>query len=234
MLTARDVMTTEVVTVGPQDTVKNVALLMTTYGISAVPVVDDGGLIGIVSEGDLLHRDELGTCGHHRSWWLELLTGNAALAAEYIKSHAQHVADVMTDRVFTTTPDTPVAEIAEILETKRVKRLPVMKDGKVVGIVSRANLVSAIAKAQRPLVGAANDDVGIRSRILQELRMEPWSTARAGDVAVEDGIVLLRGYYNSVAERDACHVLIENVDGVRRIEDQRSMLVLPLSEYPAI
>src|SRR5215469_281691 len=142
---AADVMTTEVITVGEDASVQDAAKLMAGRGISAVPVVDrERRVIGMVSEGDLLHRAETGA-ERRRSWWLEMVAATNRLAAEYVKSHSASVNDVMTRDVISVTEETAVADVAILLETNRIKRVPVLRDGKLVGIVSRANLVRALA-----------------------------------------------------------------------------------------
>src|ERR1700757_4532857 len=142
---AMDVMTSEVITVDEDASVQSVAKLMAKHGISAVPVVDKHDrVIGMVSEGDLLHRAETGT-ERRRSWWLEMMSSTNKLAGDYIKSHSGRIRDVMTRDVVSVTEETPVANIAVLLETNRIKRVPVVRDGKLVGIVSRANLVRALA-----------------------------------------------------------------------------------------
>src|SRR5271156_2911937 len=142
---AVDVMTSGVITVGENATVPEAAKLLAEHGISAVPVVDnENRVIGMVSEGDLLHRAETGT-ERRRSWWLDMVTSTDQLAAEYIRSHSGRVRDVMTPGVISVTEQTAIAEIAILLETHRIKRVPVLRDGKLVGIVSRANLVQALA-----------------------------------------------------------------------------------------
>ena len=144
---ARDVMVSPVISVKPSCTVKEVAQTLLERRISAVPVVDDTGkLVGIVSEGDLMHRAEIGTQRRH-SWWLRVLTGDDALAAEYTKAHARTVADVMTREVITASPDTPLHEIAALLERRSIKRVPIVRDGALLGIVSRANLLQALASS---------------------------------------------------------------------------------------
>src|SRR5271166_3907831 len=138
---ARDVMTLGVFTVKPTMSVKDVARLFVEQRISAVPVVDDQRkIVGIVSEGDLVHRSEISTQRRH-PWWLVLMAGDEGLAAEYIKAHAKRVADIMTRKVITAEPDTPLQEIAAMLERYGIKRLPIVRNGQLVGIVSRANLV---------------------------------------------------------------------------------------------
>src|SRR5579863_3272865 len=144
---AMDVMTTDVITVEPDRTVQSVATLLADRGISGAPVVDAGGrLVGIVSEGDLLHRAEIGTARRHRerrrSWWLDHFASEAA--REYVKSHGRTVRDIMTQNVVTVSEDTELADVAALLEARRIKRVPVIRDGKIVGIISRANLVRAL------------------------------------------------------------------------------------------
>src|SRR5690349_1899267 len=144
-MNAADVMISNVITVGPAAQLQDVAETLLKNRISAMPVVTaDGKLVGIVSEGDLMRRVETAT-GRRRSWWLAMLTGREVLAAEYVKEHARKVSDVMTHEVITVKPETPLYDIATTLERNGIKRVPVVKDGKVVGIVSRANLLQALA-----------------------------------------------------------------------------------------
>src|SRR5262245_51233763 len=160
---AADVMTSEVISVDPDMSVHALAALLSERGISGVPVVDaEGRVIGIVSEGDLLHRIETGTqrrTGRRRSWWLEGIASDREQARDYVKSHARTVKDVMTRDVVSVSDTTELAEIANLLETKRIKRVPVVRDRKLVGIVSRANLVRAlaIAKSAPPTIGDPDD-----------------------------------------------------------------------------
>ena len=156
---AMDVMTNAVITVDENASVPSAAKLMAKHGISAVPVVDrENRVIGMVSEGDLLHRAEIGT-EHRRSWWLEMASSTNKLAGDYIKSHSGKVKDVMTRDVWSVTEETPVADIAVLLETNRIKRVPVLRDGQLIGIVSRANLVRALAMTVTEVAdGAETDD----------------------------------------------------------------------------
>ena len=142
---AMDMMTSEVITVGEDAKVQEAAKLMAEHGISAVPVVDrDKRVVGMVSEGDLLHRAETGT-ERRRSWWLEIMASTNQLAGEYVRSHSGSVKDVMKSDVISVTEETTVADIAILLETNRIKRVLVLRDDRLVGIVSRANLVRALA-----------------------------------------------------------------------------------------
>jgi CBS domain-containing protein len=166
---ARDLMVSPVVTVQPSASVKEVAKLLLEQGISAVPVVDDQGkLVGVVSEGDLLHRPEIGS-ERRRSWWLLGLTDEETLAAEYVKAHAHKVADVMTRKVITAAPDASLHELATLMEANAIKRVPIVEDGRLVGIVSRANLVRALASAQ-PALEIELSDANIQGQLLAHLQ----------------------------------------------------------------
>jgi CBS domain-containing protein len=148
---AADVMVSNVITIGVNASIGEVAAILLNNHISAAPVIGEKGeLVGIVSEGDLLRRAEIGTTKRH-SWWLELISNEWASANEYIKSHSGKVADVMTRNVITAKPDTPLADIAGLLERNRIKRVPIVEGAKLVGIVSRANILQALASAPKKL-----------------------------------------------------------------------------------
>ena len=217
---AVEVMTTKVITVGENASVAEVAKLLAERGISAVPVVDkDNRVIGMVSEGDLLHRTETGTekC---RSWWLEMMASTNQLAGDYIKSHSANVKDVMTRDVISVSDTTPLADIAILLEANRIKRVPVVRDGKLVGIVSRANLVRALAMSvNEPSSSAELDDRTIRDELLAELKAQKWAEVSPANVTVKDGVVHLWSSYLSEQEKRALVVAAENTPGVRRVED---------------
>jgi CBS domain-containing protein len=217
---ARDVMTSRVVTVTEDASVPEVAKLLADRGISAVPVVDhENRVIGMVSEGDLLHRIETGT-ERHRAWWLDMVASTNRLALDYIKSHSGSVRDVMTRDVISVADTTPVADIAILLEANRIKRVPVLRDGKLVGIVSRANLVRALAMTiDEPSSSAAADDRAIREKLLAELKAQKWAEISPANITVKDGIVHLWSSYYSGQEKRALIVAAENIPGVRRVED---------------
>jgi CBS domain-containing protein len=218
-----DVMTSDVITVDENATVQAAAQLMTEHRISALPVVDQNNrVIGMVSEGDLLHRAETGTERRHL-WWLETGTSNDQLAAEYIKSHSGKVGDVMTRGVISVVEQTAVADIAVRLETHRIKRVPVLRNGKLVGIVSRANLVRALAmKGNGPPSGTEADDRAIRDKLVAELKAQKWAEVSSANITVKDGVVHLWSSYLSLSDRQrrALVLLAENTPGVRRVEDQ--------------
>jgi len=216
---AMDVMTSEVITVGQNTSVQTVAKLLAERGISAVPVVDrENRVIGMVSEGDLLHRAETGT-ERRRSWWLDMMASTNKIAGDYVKSHSGKVRDIMTRDLISVTETTPVADIAVLLETNRIKRVPVVRDGKLVGIVSRANLVRALGMTINEPSSTEADDRTIRDKLLAELKAQRWAEVSPANVTVKDGIVHLWSSYLSEQEKRALVVAAENTPGVRRVED---------------
>jgi CBS domain-containing protein len=215
---ARDVMVAPVITVKPSTTVKEAAELFLEQRISAAPVIDSQEkLVGLVSEGDLLHRMEAGT-ERHRSWWLEGFIGNDTLAAEYIKAHGRKVSDVMTRKVITASPQTPLHEVATLMEKNAIKRVPILENGQLVGIVSRANLIQAVATA-RKLLDIPPSDTTIREKILSHLRKQPWAHTAMLNVTVNAGVVDLWGIAESAAERKAIKVAAESTLGVCAVND---------------
>ncbi len=216
---AQDVMVTPVITVRESATVREVAKLLLERHISGVPVVDDAGrLAGMVTESDLMHRAEART-ERHRPWWLEALVGESTMAADYVKSHAGKVEDIMTRRVIAATPETPLHEIAAILEKHHIKRVPIVsRGGDLVGIVSRANLLQAVAAA-RPALEIPLSDSDIRKKIMDDLRRQPWSHPHRLNITVTDGIVDLWGSVESEQERKAICVVAEAVAGPAKVND---------------
>ena len=214
---AHDVMTWGAITVKPDESVTRAVQLMLQNKISGLPVVDDKGeFVGIVTEGDFLRRGELGT-QRQRPRWLEFLLGPGRLAAEYVQASGQKVAQVMTPEVKTIAPETPLEEIVRLMEHHRVKRLPVVQDGKLVGIVSRADLLHALGSVARDLEPAAGDDATIRERIIAECAKQRW--APHINVVVQDGVVSLWGVITDDRARDAFMVAAENVPGVKGVHD---------------
>jgi CBS domain-containing protein len=228
---AMDVMTANVITVGPDTSVQDLARLLSERGISGVPVVNsEERLVGIVSEGDLLHRAETGTDprpASRRSWWLNTIAKKDDLARDYVKSYGRKVKDIMTTDVVSVTDTTQLADVAVLLETKRIKRVPVVHDGKIIGIVSRANLVRALAAMNNePATDANDDDRTIRDKLLAELKRQEWFTVQdwckiwTADVIVKDGVVHFWLCDDQPQEeRRALRVAAENIVGVRRVEE---------------
>ncbi|MBV8743853.1 MAG: CBS domain-containing protein [Xanthobacteraceae bacterium] len=215
---ARDVMVSPVITVKPDASVKELAKILLERRISAVPVVDDQGkLVGIVSEGDLLHRTEADT-RRQRPWWLLIMTSDEALAADYIKEHSRKVADVMTKDVITASPDTPLHDIARALERYAIKRVPIVQDGQLVGIVSRANLIQAVASdRKKPELSAS--DAAIREKLLAHLQSQRWAHTGLVNATVTDGVVDLWGVSNSDVEQKAIRIAAESIPGVVAVND---------------
>ncbi len=219
---ASDVMVRDVITIGPDDDVSRAAKMLADHDISALPVIDEQRrVLGILSEADLLRREEIGT-EKRRPAWLEAVMPTGRLAAEYAKSHGRKVRELMSETVVSATPDASLSEIAALLERKRIKRVPIVENGKLVGIVSRANLIQALASAaERTLsASAASTDQAIRLQILDRLVKQSWTGFGERNVIVADGVVHLWGLIDSPEERKALFALAESVPGVQRVADE--------------
>ena len=219
---AQDIMTKNVITVQPDTSVQYIAKRLIENRISAVPVVEsDGRLVGIVSEGDLMRRSESGT-ERHPSWWLFLVASPEETARNYVKGHGKHAADVMTHRVITVTENTPIQEIAETLEKHHIKRVPVMNGDKLVGIVSRANLLRGLA-AQRTVTTSITDERKIKVSV--EKALSEAGVRRAFfDVTVSGGVVTLWGMVETPEEKQAARVAAETAPGATRVLDNLSVM----------
>lgn len=218
---ARDVMTSPPITVSPDTPVAEVATVLLQNRISAVPVLEaDGDMIGIVSESDLLRRADAQT-ERRRPQWLELLLDRNVTAADFVKTHGNLARDVMTRNVVTVGPDTELSDIASLLEQRRIKRVPVVDHGKLVGIVSRANLLHGLVAHPRVALPeeARARDVEIRNRLDEVLRATPGVELRRINTVVKDGAVFLWGTVKSDNQRRALTVAAESVPGVVRVED---------------
>lgn len=216
---ASDVMTSNVISVTPDMTVREVARIFVDNGISGAPVLDpDGHVAGMISEGDLLRRSEIGTEERTRTSWLDLWSASHE-ARDYIKTHAVKVRDVMTTGVVSVQPETPLGEVAGILETRRIKRVPVIKAGRLVGIVSRANVVQALASVpDEPSTDVTLSDAEIRAMLMGELAGRKWGFA-GRNIVVTDGVVHLWGIFHSIEAVDAVRVAAQNIPGVKRVVD---------------
>jgi CBS domain-containing protein len=217
---ASDVMVRDVKTVDPGTSVAKAARLMALNDLSALPVVDDHEqLVGIISEADLLRREEIGT-EVHRPRWIEAMTPASTLAAEFAKSHGRRVKELMSVDVITALEDTPLAEIAAILERRRIKRIPITRDGALVGIVSRANLIQALASVGLEPSKELDQSRTIRQELLSRLEAQSWTDFGSRNVIVADGKVHLWGLVGSPAERKALVALAEGVPGVTGVIDE--------------
>jgi len=215
---AHQIMTRSVITVAPDATVLEAANLMLRHHVSGLPVVDTAGkLVGIVSEGDFIRRSEIGT-QKKRGRWLRFLLGAGATATDYVRENGRRMSEVMTVDPVTVTEETPLDQIVSSMERHGVKRLPVMRDGKLVGIVSRANLLQAVAGLARDVPDPTADDDHIRGRIVAAIEKNDWSPFGL-NVIVRDGIVHLSGVITEERSRQAAIVAAENTAGVRKVHD---------------
>ena len=213
----QDIMTRKVISVKADDAVLLAARLMLQNRISGLPVLDEpGNLVGMVTEGDFLRRGEIGT-QRHRPKWLEFLIGPGRLASEYVRACGRKVGEIMTPGPYTITEEATLETVVELMEKHRIKRLPVVRDGRVVGIVSRANLLRALASLARQVPASALSDTAIRDQILAACDKQPWATDV--NVVVTDGVVELWGTIFDYRERDAFVVAAENVPGVKTVHD---------------
>lgn len=238
-MNAKDVMTVNVVSTQPQATVMQAIRIMLQNRISGLPVLDNTGqLVGIISEGDLLRRAETDT-QKHRPRWLEFLLGPGRLSTEYVQAHGRKVDEVMTRDPVTVTEDTTLDEVVKTMEKRGIKRVPVMRGGRLVGLISRANLLHALASVSRHVAPASVDDAEIRGKLLAELQKESWAPVGALDVIVRDGIVELWGSITDERQRQALVVAAENTPGVKAVRDHlawidtTSAMVFYPAEEPA-
>jgi CBS domain-containing protein len=219
----RDIMSTKVVTVSPNTTVRDIAGLMVEKHVSGLPVLSDSGtLVGVVSEGDLLRRPELGTQKHRRRW-ISFFSGVDEQAREFTKTHALRAGDVMTEQVIHVSEQTSLGDVVGLMEKHRIKRLPVLSDGKLVGIVSRADLLRALAARQaNPIPPPAESDATIRAAMNDVLKNEEWAMSAMVNVIVSEGVVHLWGVIDSDDQRQALRVAAENIPGVTTVEEHLS------------
>ncbi|HXW27474.1 MAG TPA: CBS domain-containing protein [Xanthobacteraceae bacterium] len=221
---AADIMSGRVISVAPDASITECVRLMLQHRISGLPVIDGAGrLVGVVTEGDFLRRVEAGT-ERRRPRWLQFIAGPGRLADEYVHSHGRKVSEVMTREPVTVNEDTPVEDLVRVMEQRRIKRLPVMRGSRVVGIVSRANLLHALASVASAAAPVAKDDRAIRQRVLAELAKQPWAPRDLIDVTVRDGTVELWGVVTVDHQRQAAVVAAENVPGVKKVANHLSWM----------
>jgi CBS domain-containing protein len=215
---AHQIMTRPVITVTPDTTIVDAANTMLQRHISGLPVLDGTGkLVGIVSEGDFIRRSEIGT-QRNRGQWLKFILGPGKAATDFVRERGVKVGEIMTRQPLTITEDAALEEVVQLMEKNNVKRLPVMRGGRLVGIVSRANLLQAVASLARQIPEPTADDDYIRNRIIDTLEKNDWCPFGLS-VIVRDGIVHLSGVITDERSRQASIVAAESVAGVKKVHD---------------
>lgn len=216
---AEDVMTRSVVSISSDSTVFDAAELLISMHFSALPVVNGKGeLIGIVSEADLMRRPEIGTTPHH-SWLSRLFSDGSQTAAEFVKFNSRRVADVMTKKVIAVDRNATLSEVTETMASHKVKRVPVVENGFLVGIVSRSNLLQALMARETKADAPALPDDELRLKVIAAVDKQPWSSAWPTNVAVNAGVVHLWGLVANKTVLNAYRVAAENVPGVKKVKN---------------
>jgi CBS domain-containing protein len=220
---AQDIMTRDVATVRPDTSVRELAALMAEKHISGVPVLtDDGKIVGIVSESDLLHRAEVGTERKHK-WWFRTFADPSALAGEYVKAHGLRAHDVMSRYVISVRDDAELRDVADILDNHRIKRVPVMHDGRLAGIITRGDLVRALSQVQISKAAKKIDNATLHRTLRDRIQALSWINDSYINLTVNDGVVELWGFVVSADQHNAIRALVEETTGVSRVEDRLSV-----------
>lgn len=217
---AQDIMTRDVITVGPDKSVKDIAALMVEKHVSGIPVVgDNGAIIGIVSQSDLLHRAEVGTQRKHK-WWFRLFADSNALANEFVKTHGHKAHDIMTRYVVSVREDAELRDVADILDKHRIKRVPVVKEGRLVGLVTRGDLVRALTLAQVSKPAQKVDNAALHKALQARIQKQPWINKTYINLTANDGKVEMWGFVESAEQHRALRLLVEETAGVTKVDDK--------------
>lgn len=215
---ADQIMTRDVITIRPVGAIADAAKMMLRHHISGLPVVDAaGGLRGIISEGDFLRRVEIGT-QKQGGGWLRILVGPGKAASEYVHEQGRKVSEIMTSDLCPVTRDASLGDIVELMEKNNIKPVPVVDKERMVGIVTRSNLMLAVSVIPDNVPGPTGDDDQIRDKILKSFEENDWATVGLG-VIIKDGVVHLSGMIIDERSRQASIVTAENVPGVKRVHD---------------
>ncbi len=218
---AQDVMARDVLTVMPKTRIEVALDLMLKRRVSGLPVLTaEGKLAGIITEGDLLRRHETGTSDRHRSKLLSFLIGPGKEADEFVHANSREVGDLMTANVLSVTETTPLDQVVTLMEKNRIRRLPVLREGKLVGIISRADLLRALATKLSTEASAPASDTEIEQTLVHTLAGSSWSAASNVGVTVHEGVVTLNGFVYDERARSALRVAAENIKGVKSVVDQ--------------
>jgi CBS domain-containing protein len=220
---AKEVMTRQVISVTPETGLRDAANTLLSNHVSAVPVIDaQGALVGIVSEGDLIHRSEIGTTPRH-AWWQVFSLDPDEHAAEFLRVHGALVRHVMTRQVVTATEDTALAQIVDLFDRFHINRVPIVRDGRIVGIVSRSDLLRRLAHAQPASATGTRSDTAIAQDLDALLAEARWATVTSVSAAIEHevnhGVIQLSGVVGSELEREALLVAARGIPGVKSVED---------------
>jgi CBS domain-containing protein len=220
---AQDIMTRDVVTVGPETPVRDIAALMREKRISGIPVLaDDGRVIGMVSESDLLRRAEVGTERRHK-WWFRIFADSDALAREFAKAHGLKARDIMSRYVISVRDDAELRDVADILDNQHFRRVPVVQDGHLVGIVTRGDLVRVLSQVQISKSAKMIDNSALHKTLHDRIRTQSWINDSYINLTVNDGVVELWGFVISTDQRNALRALVEETEGVSQVEDKLSV-----------
>jgi CBS domain-containing protein len=219
LMNANSIMTRRLLTIGPNASVLAAAQLMLKRRVSGLPVVDaENRLVGIVTEGDLIRRTELAT-ERHRPRWVELFLGPGRAAEEFTRAHGRRVEEIMTVDPYTVTEEAGLEDIVTLMEGHHIKRVPVVRQGRIVGIVSRANLLKALLQNAKYGEATTATDREIREAFLKKMDENAWAPSALVEAHVENGVVTLAGTILDERDRGALKVLAENIPGVKEVRD---------------
>jgi CBS domain-containing protein len=220
---AQEIMTRDVITVRPDTLVRDIAALMVEKHISGVPVLTDNGkLIGMVSQSDLLHRAEVATERKHK-WWFRIFADSGTLAREYAKAHGLKAHDIMSRYVISVRDDAELRDVADILDQRRVKRVPVVREDRLVGIITRGDLVRALSQVQVSKAIKTIHNAALHKTLHDRIRSQSWINDNCISLIVNDGVVELGGFVERADQRIALRVLVEETDGVNRVDDKMNV-----------
>jgi CBS domain-containing protein len=220
---AQEIMTRDVITVRSDTLVRDIAALMVEKHISGVPVLTDNGkLIGMVSQSDLLHRAEVGTERKHK-WWFRVFADSSALAREYAKAHGLKAHDIMSRYVVSVRDDAELRDVADILDKRRIKRVPVVQEDRLVGIITRGDLVRALSQVQVSKAVNTIDNAALHKTLHDRIRCQSWISDNYISLTVNDGVVELSGFVETADQHSALRVLVEETEGVSRVDDKISV-----------